>query len=53
MTAAPDRPGFLYTYIEHTSQYRDTVVSTDADKPFGSRNAAIRPLVDFFANYGF
>lgn len=49
-SAAPDRAGFLYTYLEHTSQYRDTVFSIDAYKPFGSPSHAVRPFVDLFAN---
>ncbi|NNM99720.1 MAG: hypothetical protein HKL91_07980 [Candidatus Eremiobacteraeota bacterium] len=48
--ASPDRAGFLYAYLEHTSQYRDNVFSIDAYKPFGSPSNAIRPFVDFFAN---
>ena len=49
-TAEPDRAGFLYTYLERTSLYRDTMFSIDAYKPFGSRTSAIRPFVDLFAN---
>ncbi len=49
-SVAPDRAGFLYTYLERTSLYRDTVFSVDAYKPFGSRASAVRPFVDLFAN---
>ncbi|MHB8178839.1 MAG: hypothetical protein ACYDA5_06795 [Vulcanimicrobiaceae bacterium] len=49
-TRPVDRAGYLYTYVEHTSQYRDNVFSFDAYKPFGSPQSHVRPYVDVFAN---
>lgn len=41
-----DRSGYSYSYALQDSRYDDFIVSIDAHKPFGNRNAHIRPFVD-------
>lgn len=44
--AARDRAGYTYAYALHTSRYDDTILSIDTYKPFGNRDARVRPFVD-------
>ena len=48
--AVPDRAGYSYNYALYDGRYNDTIVSFDFYKPFGSRNARIRPFAAVAAN---